>query len=97
MFNSSCNTNICISIIFKQSYNLPSVPSCPVTTPDSHTKSIMVFTCIIWTVHHDIDLKFYLIMIAIHMINVSTLVMSSPFNQLGETNAFVVATTHDKE
>ena len=87
MFDSSCNTNICIRIIFKQSYNLPSVPSCPVTTPDSHTKSIMVFTCIIGAVHHDIDLKFCFIMIAINMINVSPLVMSSSINHLGEPDA----------
>ena len=69
-------------------HNLPAVPPCPVAMPDGHTKSIMVFTRIIWAVHHDINLKFCLIMIAINMINVSTLVMSSPFNQLGETDAF---------
>ena len=69
-------------------HNLPAVPPCPVAMPDGHTKSIMVFTRIIWAVHHDINLKFCLIMIAINMINVSTLVMSSPFNQLGKANAF---------
>ena len=44
---------------------------------DGYTESIVVLTSIIWAVQHNINLEEILIQIAVHMINMAALQVSS--------------------